>query len=50
MYEDKVLRRILDLKLVIEGQGKLHDEELCNLYSHLELYVYITVIKSRRMR
>jgi hypothetical protein len=46
VFENRVLRRIFGLKRdeVIRGWSKLHNEELCNLYS---LPGIIRMIKSR---
>jgi hypothetical protein len=49
MSENMVLRRIFGPKRdeVTEGWRKLHNEEVHNLYSSLDI---ISMIKSRRMR
>jgi hypothetical protein len=49
VFENKVLRRIFGPKRdeVTGGWRKLHNEELCDLYS---LPSIIRIIKSRRMR
>jgi len=49
MFENRVQRRILGPKRdeVTEEWRKLHNEELNNLYSSLNI---VRVIKSRRMR
>jgi hypothetical protein len=49
VFENKVLRRIYGLKgdQVIGAWGKLHNEELHNLYSSPDV---IRIIKSRRIR
>jgi hypothetical protein len=49
VFENRVLRRIFGLKRdeVTENWRKLHNEELHNLYSSLNI---IIMIKSRRMR
>jgi hypothetical protein len=49
VFENKVLRRIFGLKRdVMMGEWrKLHNEELCNLYSAPSI---IRIIKSRTMR
>jgi hypothetical protein len=48
VFENRVLRKIFGPKRdeMIQGQRKLHDEELHNLYS---LPSIIRIIKSRRM-
>jgi hypothetical protein len=48
VFENKVLRRIFGPKReeVTGGWGKLHNEELRDLYSSPSI---ITIIKSRRM-
>jgi hypothetical protein len=49
MFKNRVLRRIFGPKKdeVIGGWRKLHNEELCDLYSLLSI---ITIIESRRMK
>jgi hypothetical protein len=49
MFDNRVLKRILGPKRgeVIGGWRKLHNEELCNLYTSPSI---IRMIKSRRMR
>jgi hypothetical protein len=49
MFENRVLRRIFRSKRdgVMGGWGKLHNEELHDLYSSPSI---IRIIKSRRMR
>jgi hypothetical protein len=49
VFENKVLRRIFGPKReeVTGGWRKLHNEELCDLYSSLSI---IRIIKSKRMR
>jgi hypothetical protein len=49
VFENRALRRIFGLKRnkVIGGWRKLHDEELCDLYSSSSI---IRIIKLRRMR
>jgi hypothetical protein len=49
MFENRVLRRIFGPKRdrVTGGWGKLHNEELQNLYSSPSI---IRIIKSERMR
>jgi hypothetical protein len=49
VFENRVLRKICGLKRdeVTGGWGKLHNEELHNLYSLLSV---IRIIKTRRMR
>jgi hypothetical protein len=49
VFENRVLRRIFGLKRdeVTGGWEKLHNEELCDLYSSPSI---IRIIKSRRMR
>jgi hypothetical protein len=49
VFENRVLRRIFRPKRdeVTEGWRKLHNEELHNLYSSLDI---IRMIKSRRMK
>jgi hypothetical protein len=49
VFENKVLRRILGSKRdeVVVGWRKLHNKELCDLYS---LPSIIRIIKSRRIR
>jgi hypothetical protein len=49
VVEKKVLRRMFGLKRdeVTGGHRKLHNEEICNLYSSP---IIITMIKLRRMR
>jgi hypothetical protein len=49
VFENRVLRRIFGPKReeMAEGWRRLHNEELHNLYSSLNI---IRVIKSRRMR
>jgi hypothetical protein len=49
VFENRVLRRIYGPKKdeEAEGQRKLHNEELCNLYASPSI---ARVIKSRRMR
>jgi hypothetical protein len=49
VFENRVLRRIFGPKKdeVTGGWGKLHNEELYDLYSSLNI---IRIIKSRRMR
>jgi hypothetical protein len=49
LFENRVLRRIFGPKRdgVTGGWGKLHNEELHNLYSSPSI---IRIIKSRRMR
>jgi hypothetical protein len=49
VFESRVLRRIFGLKRdVVKGEWrKLHDEELCDLYSSPSI---IRIIKSRTMR
>jgi hypothetical protein len=49
VFENRVLRRIFGPKRdEVTGEWrKLHDEELCDLYSSLSI---IRIIKSRRMR
>jgi hypothetical protein len=49
VFENRLLRRIFGTKRdkVMGDKGKLHDEELHNLYSSPSV---IKMIKSRRMR
>jgi hypothetical protein len=50
MFENRVLRTILERREMKWGGGgwrKLHNEELCNLYSSPSI---IRMIKSKRMR
>jgi hypothetical protein len=49
VFENKVLRRIFGSKRdkVTGGWGKLHNKELCDLYSSQSI---IRMIKSRRVR
>jgi hypothetical protein len=49
VFENRVLRRIFGLKRdeVTEEWRKLHNEEICDLYSSPSI---IRIIKSRRMR
>jgi hypothetical protein len=48
-FENKVLRRIFGptRKEVARGWRRLHNEEICNLYTSLNI---VSVIKSRRTR
>jgi hypothetical protein len=49
VFENRVLRRILGPRRdeVMEGWRKLHNEELCDLYSSASI---LRTIKSRRMK
>jgi hypothetical protein len=49
VFENRVLRRIIERKRdgVMGGWRKLHNEELCDLYSSPNT---IRMVKSRRMR